>query len=131
MKTDPDFKYNYQAPTAEERREIESIRNSYLTQKPNQDDKLSTLRKLDSKVRSLPKILALTIGIIGTLIFGLGLAMILEWNLIAWGILICAVGIIIIVVNYPIFRKVSTNLKNKYSKEILNLSEELLQNGKN
>lgn len=130
MKNDHDFKYNYSAPTAEERREIESIRNSYISRN-KKDDKLSTLRKLHSKAKSVPKIISLTIGIIGLLIFGLGLTLILEWNSIAAGILVGAVGIIIMIANYPIFVKISNDIKNKYSKEILDLSEELLQNGKN
>lgn len=130
MKTDPDFKYNYQAPTAEERREIESIRNSYLPQN-KQADKLLTLRRLDSKVRNIPKTIALSIGIVGILIFGLGLAMILEWQIMFWGIMISVIGLIIMLINYPLFVKITKGIKGKYSDQILNLSEELLQNGKN
>ena len=53
MKNENDFEFNYSAPTAEERKEIESIRNSYLLQEKKTPSKLDVLRKLDWKVRNI------------------------------------------------------------------------------
>ena len=120
-----DYEFKYIAPTSEERKEIESIRNSYIT-KNKSSNKLETLRKLDNKVKNTPTIISLIIGIVGTLIFGLGFTMILEWNLIAWGVVVSFIGLVVMTITYSIHVKISKYLKVKYSKEILKLSEELL-----
>ena len=125
MKNNNDFEFNYSAPTTQERREIESIRNSYLTQNKS-TDKLSHLRKLDNKVKNTPVILSLILGVVGILIFGLGLSMILEWTLYIWGSMVCAVGLIPVSLAYPTYLKATKILKEKYSEEILKISDELL-----
>lgn len=125
MKNNHDFEYKYSAPTSAERREIESIRNGYLPE-DNKVSKLSHLRNLDNKVKNYPTIVSLALGIVSLLIFGLGLTMILEWKIVVWGVLIAFVGLVIMLLVYPIFLKVSNYLKNKYSEEILKISEELL-----
>ncbi|MFQ6772860.1 MAG: hypothetical protein ACLRFG_00080, partial [Clostridia bacterium] len=82
-----DFEYNYVAPTSEERKEIESIRNAYI--KPTASSgKLEKLRRLDFKVKNTPIIVALVMGVVGILTFGVGLTMMLEWNIILWGIVV-------------------------------------------
>lgn len=120
-----DFEFNYSAPTNEERKEIESIRNSYLN-KTKEISKLDLLRKLDNKVKNTPLVLALAIGILGALIFGLGMAMTLEWNLLIWGIVVSAVGVVSCALAYPFFKLSTKHMKAKYSSQILSLSEELL-----
>ena len=110
-----DFEFKYIAPTSEERKEIESIRNSYIT-KNKSSNKLETLRKLDNKVKNTPTIISLIIGIVGTLIFGLGFTMILEWNLIAWGVVVSFIGLVVMTITYSIHVKISKYLKVKYSK---------------
>ena len=126
MKQKNDFEFNYSAPSSEERKEIESIRNSYLAKSSSVDNKLETLRKLDSKVKNTPTMIALIIGIVGTLIFGLGMTMVLEWNLTIWGVVVGIVGAVPISMAYPVFKLTHKKLKNKYSSQILKLSEELL-----
>lgn len=122
-----DFEYNYKAPTKEERMEIESIRNSYIP-KDEPSNKMERLRKLDFKVKNLPVAFSIAFGVIGSLIFGLGLAMILEWNIILWGILVGVVGFFITILAYPVYKFITQKLKNKYSEEIIKLSDELLNN---
>ena len=127
-----DFEYKYVAPTASERKEIESIRDSYIAKPINQvDSKLDRLRKLDFKVKNIPLIISLVIGILFTLVFGLGLTMILEWNFIMSGVILSAISIIPMVFNYLIFCHINIFLKNKYKDEILKLSNELLNNENN
>lgn len=120
-----EFKFKYSAPTNEERKEIESIRNSYLMPKKSMS-KLDMLRYLDGKVKNIPVMISLIVGIIGTLIFGLGMTMILEWGLIVWGIVVCAIGLVPCGFAYPVFKLSSKRMKEKYSTEILKLSDELL-----
>ena len=120
-----DFEYRYVAPSASERKEIESIKRNYLPKK-KEESKINQLRKLDGKVKSIPQIASLVLGIVGTLIFGLGLSMVLEWSLTLWGVLVAAVGVVPIALAYPMFIKLDKKMKEKYGKQILDLSDELL-----
>jgi MFS family permease len=71
--------------------------------------------------------ISLSLGVIGTLIFGLGLTFFLEWvELFILGILCAIVGLIIVILAYPLHKKISLILKTKYKDEIINLSNELL-----
>ena len=124
MKNDNDFEYKYSAPSSEERKEIERIRNKYINSES--DSKLNELKALDKKVKNIPKIFSITCGVIGVLIFGLGLAFILEFSIIVWGVVVGLLGILIMCLAYPIAIHLSKHLKNKYSSEILRLSDELL-----
>ena len=125
MKSKNDFQFNYVAPTNQERKEIESIRNSYMP-KNKASSKFEYLKKLDSKVNNTPTIISLVFGIVGILIFGLGFAMVLEWNLLVWGIVVSVIGVVPTLLAYPVYLKTLEYLKNKYSEEILKISEELL-----
>ena len=119
------FNYTYKAPNESERMEIESIRRQY-SKATKEESKLDKLRKLDKTVKNAGTVLPLVIGIIGTLIFGLGLTMILEWNLILWGIVIMLIGSVPTALAYPLSLKLTKLYKEKYGDEILSLSEELL-----
>lgn len=120
------FNYTYTAPTEEERREIESIRNAYLPQNKEEKSKLQRLIYLNKKVNNTAKAVAISVGVVGLLIFGLGMSMAMEWALYVWGTVVSLVGCAIMAVAYPLMRLTLKKLKKKYSKEILQLSDELL-----
>lgn len=126
---DNKFKYTYKAPSKEEREEIEDIRKEYLP-KDEGEEKLETLRKLDNKVKNTPIIYSLSIGIIGVLVFGLGLTMVLEWNIIIWGVIVSVIGCFIMIPAYFIYKKIKERMVEKYKDKILTLSEELLNEHK-
>jgi len=65
--------------------------------------------------------------VLGLLLFGFGLSLILVWDLIALGIVIMLISLPIIGVAYPVYYLVLSIYKDKYGKEILELSEELLK----
>ena len=96
-----DFEFKYSAPTSIERREIESIRNSYVEQGET-TIQLQQLRKLDSRVKNTPVVVSLVLGICGMLIFGLGMTCVLEWGLALLGVLIGAVGLFPMLFAYPL-----------------------------
>lgn len=125
MKDENDFSYTYYAPSEEEKKEIESIRKEYLPKNLTMS-KMDELRALNDKVKTLPMILSLTIGIVGILIFGLGLTMVLEWQLYVFGIIVAVVGCVPMVINYSLYQYMIRRRKEKYKDRILALSEELL-----
>ena len=120
-----EFDYTYTAPTESERREIDSIKRQYAP-KGQKEIKLERLRYLDSRIKSIPQIVSIALGTIGTLIFGLGLSCVLEWHMLVFGILLMVLGTPVFAVAYPVHNYLYNKLKSKHSNEILTLSEELL-----
>ena len=117
------FNYSYKAPTAEERREIVSIRRQY---EEREETKLEKLRRLDARVKKPAVTLSVMLGIAGCLLFGLGLTCVLEWNAWAAGTLLGILGFVPMIAAYPIYRNILKRNKKKYGIEILTLTEELL-----
>ena len=126
------FEYTYTAPTESERKTAEEIRRRYQPRECCETN-LTRLKKLDSKVRSIPMMVGLTLGVIGTLMFGGGMAIVLERlfaHYLLIGVCVSAVGILPIALAYPVYGKVSKACKEKYGAEILRLSEEILNREK-
>lgn len=119
------FNFRYTAPTEEERKEIDSIRRQYAPQEQT-ETKLERLRRLNSLVKNTALIWSLCLGIVGCLLFGLGLTMVLEWDILVWGILLMVVGALPMAIAYPVYKMVLQTYKNRYGDEILRLSEDLL-----
>lgn len=119
------FNFRYTAPTEDERREINSIRRQYSPQEKT-ESKLEKLRRLDALVKNTATVVAFVMGIVGCLIFGLGMSMILEWNIVLWGISVCIVGGVMMLIASPVYKAVLNKGKRKYGQQILSLSDELL-----
>jgi cytochrome c biogenesis protein CcdA len=112
------FRIDYEGKNDNIKEEVESIRNSYL-EKSSSQKKLEELRKIDSKVKNTPLIIALSFGIIGTLVFGFGMSLILEFKNYIFGIIVSIIGMILIALAYPIYSILLKKLKNKYKDKIL------------
>lgn len=125
MSDEDKFNYSYYAPNESERREIENIKKQYIFA-PKREDKLERLRELNKRVTQPPMIVSLTMGIIGVLITGLGMAMVLEWNIMVWGIIVGVIGLAVAAVAYPVYREILNRNKRRYGRQIIELSNELL-----
>lgn len=119
------FEYKYSAPTQKERKEIDSIRSQYLPKEEIMTN-IDRIKELDKKVKNPPMIVSLSFGVVGTLIFGLGLTCVLEWSIILLGIILMAVGGVVLGVAYPIYNKLLNKLKKKYGPKIIELSNQIL-----
>lgn len=124
------FKYTYKALSEGERRMVESIRNDYDTTS-NIEPKLTRLQSLDKKAKTLPKAVSIAVGIVGILIFGLGMSMALSWNIIGGGIAVSAVGVVVMIIVYPIHKLLVKLSKRKWGDEILSITGELLEEKSN
>ena len=124
---DEQFNYKYSAPTEEERKQIESIKKQYVNGGKVEKSPFERLKCLHEKVNGRATCVSLLFGIIGCLVFGLGLTMILEWNILAWGIVLMIIGIGPMCYAYPAYNKALKKGKEKYGEEIIRLSEELLK----
>ena len=108
---------------------IEKIRASY-TQK--NITKLDELKELDSKVKSPAKIFAYIFGSISSLVLGTGMCLamkIIGANLsftMPLGIGVGLLGILLISINYPLYKAILKRRKKKYANQIFELTDELL-----
>ena len=125
MENNNKFSFTYTAPTEAERREIESIRRQY---KPEsfEENKVERLRQLHSRVTGWATALSLATGVIGILIFGFGLACVLEFGKTVLGIIVSCFGIPLVAAAHPMYKAMIKRGKAKYGDEIIRLSDELL-----
>ena len=118
MENNKTFIYQY---SASQNREVENIRNKYLPKEER--------RRLDLRVQTAGVIPGLVIGIIGCLIFGIGMCFGLDvfsgadWLSLLFG----ALGIIVMLPAYPISKLISNKTRAELAPEILRLSEELMK----
>lgn len=119
------FSFTYSAPTEAERKEIESIKRQY---KPEslEESKIDRLRKLHSQVVGSATAASLAVGVVGILVFGFGLACVLEFDRTALGIILASIGALPVALAYPIYKHMLERGRAKHGDEIIRLSEELL-----
>ncbi len=106
----------------------EQIANEYA---PKQTSKVKALKKLDAKAKNPARIFAYTFGSVSSLVFGTGMSLAMgvigggSPIMIAVGIAVGCLGIVGASVNYPIYKKILTNSKNKYASDIIQLANEI------
>lgn len=125
------FNYSYSASQQEE---INRIRNKYLPDvNLEKTDKMEQLRRLDASVTNKATVLSLAVGIIGALIMGMGMSLIMTdigdylgiSSKLPIGIIIGLVGIIGIILAYPLYQRVIAKERKKIAPQILKLADEL------
>lgn len=126
------FNYTY---SAQQQEEIKAIRKRYAA--PEQEDKMTKLRRLDASVTQKASAAALVIGIIGALLLGCGMSLIMtnigeilgmQGNtVILVGIIIGVSGIALVCSAYPIYNRVVKKERAKIAPEIIRLTDELMK----
>jgi hypothetical protein len=119
------FEYKYSALSSEERLEIESIRRRYLKDSSG-EGRAAELKRLDFYVRSFPMAVAISLGVIGMCIFGLGMALVLEFDMMVLGIVLGVAGALVLAPANLVYNKLTAFQKKKYGQRILDISAELL-----
>ena len=106
----------------------EQLANEYA---PKDTSKVIALRKLDKKAKLPATVFTYTLGIIAALVFGTGMCLAMgqigsgTTGSFVFGIIIGALGMIGMGVNYPIYKKLLANGKQKYAFEIMELAKEI------
>ena len=121
------FEYTYSAPTETEKKQIESIRRQYETPQKPVESNVERVKRLDAKIKNTANAFSLALGVFGCLVFGLGLTMILEWEIWLGGVGVMALGCPLMIFAYPLYNFLIKKGKKKYGAEILRLSEEILK----
>jgi uncharacterized membrane protein YeaQ/YmgE (transglycosylase-associated protein family) len=115
------FNYNY---SSKQQEEIQRIKEKYV---PKEKNKMEQLRHLDESATRPGTIAALVVGIIGTLLLGVGMCCSMVWadKYFIIGIVVGIIGIAILVAAYPLFVHITKKQREKIAPEILRLTEEL------
>ena len=117
------FAFTY---SAKQQEEVERIRNKYISK---EESKMEQLIRLDKQVERPGTIASIAIGVIGMLVMGAGMSCVLVWGsnilISAVGIIIGLVGILMIGMAYPIYKKITEKERAKIAEQIIALSNEL------
>ncbi len=106
----------------------EQIANEYA---PKDTSKIVALKKLDKKAKLPATVFGYTFGIIGTLVLGVGMCLSMKvigdgsTLFMTLGIIIGLVGILLVSINYPIYKKILEHGKSKYAYDIMLLAKEI------
>lgn len=123
MENNKVFTYQY---SAAQNKEVEHIRKKYL---PKEESKIEILRRLDNHVQTAGMVPALCIGVIGALVFGIGMCFFLGvFAGMAWLtaiLMIC--GTLLMIPAYPLYRHIAKKVKAELTPEILRLSDEIMK----
>lgn len=119
------YSYSY---SADENNEIKKIREKY-TQANKTETKLDQLRRLDASVHNRASVLSITVGIIGTLLLGIGMTGVTVWadKMFVPGIIIGTIGIITVCLAYPLYKIKSEKVRKEITPIILKLTDELMK----
>lgn len=117
------FHYTYSAGQQEE---VKHIREKYV---PKEIDNMEQLRRLDASTTKKGTIIALSMGIAGSLILGIGMCCCMVWGgpLFIPGVVIGLLGIALVVSAYPIYVRVTKKQREKIAPEIIRLTDDLMK----
>ena len=131
------FSYTYSAPGKSERREIENIRKQYsqykvekVTVDVDKEEAFKLLQSFLHRVGTYPRAVAIIIAVIGTLIFGTGMALTVEWENFILGVPIGIIGMMILCFTVFIYRLFLKSSQKKYGAQIVALCDKLLNEEK-
>jgi hypothetical protein len=122
--SDQGFSYTY---SARQQEDVQAIRQKYL---PKEEDKMAQLRKLDRNVTLYSTIPAVLLGIIGALLLGIGICCVTieSWSVfLIPGIVSGIIGLLIMVMAYPLYIIVLKRKQAEAAPQILRLSEEIMK----
>lgn len=117
------FNYTY---SAKEQEEVERIRRKYIAP---ETDKMERLRRLDAAVTEKATTAALIVGVLGTLLLGVGMCCCMVWQGVWFipGIAIGLLGIGAVAAAYPLYTRILRKERQKIAPEILRLTDELMR----
>ncbi len=112
---------------------VQKIRTQYM-EKDNTENDLDMLRELDAEVKRPANLFGYIFGSIAAIIMGTGMSLVMTdigeqlgiSNTMPLGIVIGIIGMLMAIVNYPIYNKILSSRKEKYAGRILKLSEKIM-----
>jgi len=110
---------------------IQKIRTQYTEKEATG---LDELKALDRKVKRPANVFAYIFGSISAIIMGSGMSLVMTdiaetigmQNHMLYGIIIGIVGMLMAIVNYPIYKNILSSRRKKYADEIIALSDKII-----
>lgn len=111
---------------------VQKIRTQY-TEKEN--TQLDELKALDAKVKRPANVFAYVFGSISAIIMGAGMSLVMtdigsyigmESPMVP-GIIVGVIGMIMAIINYPVYKKILNVRRNKYADEVMALSDKIMK----
>lgn len=109
----------------------QKIRSQYVER---EESELDELRALDKKAKKGATIFSYIFGSIGAIVMGGGMSLVMTdigakiAGAMGLGIGVGIVGLVMVLANYPIYKRLLKIGKEKYADEILKLSEKIIEN---
>ncbi len=111
---------------------VQKIRTQYTEKEYTQID---LLKKLDKKVKRPANLFAYIFGSMAAVIMGSGMSLVMTDignslgidNTMVLGIIVGVAGLLLAVINYPIYKGILSARKKKYADEVLELSQRIMQ----
>ena len=108
------------------------IRTQYVEKEQTE---LDELKALDAKVKHPATVFAYLFGCIGAIIMGSGMSLIMTeigerigiTDAMVLGITVGAVGLLMTLINFPIYKRILGARRQKYADKILELSEKIIK----
>jgi len=111
---------------------VRKIRTEY-TEKGHSE--LDELRELDAKVKRPANAFAYTLGSIAAIIMGAGMSLVMTdigstlglESTMTPGIIIGIIGMVMAIVNYPVYKKMLATRRKKFAGKIIELSDKIMK----
>ncbi len=111
---------------------VQKIRTQY-TEKEN--TQLDELKKLDLKVKKPANVFAYVFGSISAIIMGSGMSLVMTdigeiigvENTMIYGIAIGVIGMLMAIINYPMYKRILTSRRKNYADKIIALSDKIMK----
>ncbi len=112
---------------------VQKIRTQYTEKEHTQ---LDALKELDAKVKRPVNVFAYIFGSVSAIIMGSGMSLVMTdigssigvENNMAPGIVIGIVGMLMAIINYPLYKKLLASRRKKYADQIMKLSDKIMAN---
>ncbi len=110
---------------------VQKIRTQYTEKEHTQ---LDALKELDAKVKRPANVFAYIFGSVSAIIMGSGMSLVMTdigsaigvENAMVPGIIIGIVGMLMAIINYPIYKSILTSRRKKYADQIMILSDKIM-----
>lgn len=111
---------------------VQKIRAEYTQ---NEHTKLDELKKLDLRVKRPARLFAGIFGGLGAIIMGTGMSLVMTDvgasiglnNSMPYGIVIGCIGMIMVIINYPLYKRILNSRRKKYADNIIEMSDEIMR----
>lgn len=115
---------------------VQKIRTQYM-EKDSSQKELDYLRELDAEVKRPANVFGYVFGTVSAIFMGAGMSLVMTdigtqlgiSDPMVPGVIIGIAGLLMAIINYPIFKRILSSRKNKYSGKILELSEKIMNKG--